>query len=236
MNSIDEFNSGRCKRIDISIDTSIPKFIVKDDGSGIPIGKLTEILTTIHSGGKFDSDAYTFAAGLNGIGTTLTNALSKELRVTVSRDGKKAEQLYKYGRLIEEDISSYNGEVYYTGTKFEWIPDEEIFGDFTIPEQRYLDFVHVVSSINPGIEVHILFNKKSYIFHSTNGISDFLLSLLKKKKVSLVHESPISTRLIDDDMGIDLAFGFSSSIAEESIVSYVNGLPTRSHGGPCNWA
>src|SRR3989338_3548176 len=130
-NSIDEVMAGYCKQVVVIIhnDGSVS---VEDDGRGIPTGMHAEgksgveiVLTTLHAGGKFDSDTYKVSGGLHGVGASCVNALSKSLVVTVKQNGKSYVQKFEYGKPVKP--LEVSGETKETGTKITFLPDDKIF-------------------------------------------------------------------------------------------------------------
>ena len=131
-NSIDEELAEYASKIDISLNED-GSVTVEDDGRGIPVKTHKKynktgvelIMTTLHAGGKFDSEAYKVSGGLHGVGVSCVNALSEWLKVTVRRDGKKYHQEYEHGNTATElkEIGESDGK----GTTITFKPDSEIF-------------------------------------------------------------------------------------------------------------
>ena len=105
-NSVDEAMAGRANEINVTIHADNSVTIV-DNGSGIPVGPhptvkgmdtLDVVMTKLHAGGKFESNAYKVSGGLHGVGVTCVNALSEWLKVEVYRDGKVFAQRYERGQ------------------------------------------------------------------------------------------------------------------------------------------
>src|ERR1044072_12446 len=131
-NSIDEALAGYCDRVEVFIhmDNSIT---VIDNGRGIPVdihkqekvSAAQVVLTKLHAGGKFDTNAYKVAGGLHGVGVSVVNFLSEWLRVEIWRDGNTYEQ--EYARGILQYKLQQTGKTRKRGTKITFKPDMQIF-------------------------------------------------------------------------------------------------------------
>ncbi|MFL2745943.1 MAG: ATP-binding protein, partial [Dehalococcoidia bacterium] len=171
-NSVDEYMAGHCTSVQVDIDSD-GVVVVEDNGRGIPVdvhkktkvSGLETVMTTLHAGGKFDSDAYQVSGGLHGVGISVVNALSSFLNVDVYRDAKHYEQKFSRGKttsdLSDEDISKEDKKA--TGTKVSFKPDSEIFPDidydFSILSQRFKEIAY----LNKGLKIS---------FKSNWGVSD----------------------------------------------------------------
>src|SRR4051812_3455851 len=133
-NSVDEVINGYASRIEVTLHKDGKTVTVTDDGRGIPVdvmpkykkSALEVILTTLHSGGKFEQGNYIHSGGLHGVGSSVVNALSSKLIARVKRDGKHHEQEYAKG--LATSRLSKKGNARGTGTSITFTPDADIFG------------------------------------------------------------------------------------------------------------
>ncbi|HHH51257.1 MAG TPA: DNA gyrase subunit B, partial [Campylobacterales bacterium] len=131
-NSIDEAMAGFCDTIKVTL-TKNGSAIIEDNGRGIPvaphptekISAATVVMTVLHAGGKFDKDTYKVSGGLHGVGVSVVNALSKDLKLTIFCDGSIHEQSFKEG--IPQDSLEITGSSRKKGTKIEFWADDTIF-------------------------------------------------------------------------------------------------------------
>lgn len=155
-NAIDEVQAGFSDELIVHIDTKLNKYSVRDFGRGIPHGKkkldngqeketLEILITKANSGGKFDNSSYNYSSGLNGLGLTITNALSNEIRLVSYRNGKVVEAT-AYGSDIV-DISYETGSSEHNGTLVEFIPNPKMFHNKKIPIDFIKDRCRIASAL-----------------------------------------------------------------------------------------
>src|SRR5258707_7514692 len=131
-NSIDEALAGYCDTVEVTIhlDNSIT---VIDNGRGIPVDMMKKekrsaaevVMTKLHAGGKFDSNAYKVSGGLHGVGVSCVNFLAETLHLEIWRDGLTYEQ--EYARRIPLVALKQTGKTRKRGTKITFKPDPKIF-------------------------------------------------------------------------------------------------------------
>lgn len=165
-NSIDEYIMGYGDKIVISVKDRQVK--VRDYGRGIPLGKVVECVSVINTGAKYNDDVFQFSVGLNGVGTKAVNALSINFRVVSVRSGKFTEAVFEQGKIKQERSGAAKDER--DGTYVEFIPDPDIFGEYSFNpefiEQRLWNY----ACLNSGLTLQ--FNGKPFI--SKRGLYDLL--------------------------------------------------------------
>lgn len=190
-NSIDEAVAGFAKKITVNL-IDAKTIEITDDGRGIPVdehpkfpGKsaLEVILTTLHSGGKFNNNVYKTSGGLHGVGSSVVNALSSEMIVTISRDGYEWRQTFSRGKPTSP-MTRGNATKNH-GTKIRFTIDDEIFGANAVfkPVKIYR-MARAKSFLSRGVRVNWICNPELLTedmnipaqteFYYPNGVADFL--------------------------------------------------------------
>ncbi len=167
-NAVDEFITGHGKQIDVDIKGS--RITVRDYGSGIPLGKLVECVSVINTGAKYNDDVYQFSVGLNGVGTKAVNALSVYFRATAYRDGHFADTVFERGRLqsqIKKGAAAHEPD----GTRIEFVPDEEVFGEYEFNREFVQKRLWIYACLNSGLRLVLNGEQK---FESKQGLLDLL--------------------------------------------------------------
>jgi DNA gyrase subunit B len=233
-NAIDEALAGFCKNVDVTIhyDNSVT---VQDDGRGIPTGLHPEekrptpevILTTLHSGGKFNRQAYKVSGGLHGVGVSVVNALSEWLKIEIRREGKVYSQEYRRGDPASE--FQQTGSTTRTGTTVTFKPDPQVFSkiefSFDVLSQR----LRQLSFLNQGVRItiHDERSDKRHEFDYQGGIASFVEHLNANK--TPVHERPILVAGTKEGVKVELALQWNDSF-QEQIFCFTNNIPNRDGG------
>jgi len=240
-NSIDEAMGGHCDAIDVIIneDNSIS---VKDNGRGIPVdihkkegvSALEVVMTKIGAGGKFDKDSYKVSGGLHGVGVSVVNALSKNLKAEVHRNGNVYEQEYEFGKTMYP--VKQTGTTEFRGTIVTFYPDPEIFKQ-TI-EYNYETLsnrLRELSFLNKGIIISITDKREkdekgefvTEIFQSTEGLKEFI-RFLDDTREPIIGDV-ISMEGEKKDIPVEVAMIYNTSYSE-NLHSYVNNINTHEGG------
>ena len=212
-NSIDEFNMGFGKQIDITLEDGT--CTVRDYGRGIPLGKVKQATSDVNTGGKFDSKNFQKSVGLNGVGIKAVNALSTECEVISYRDGECVRVLYHQGNLIEHTGPEATTEP--NGTFVRFTPDPELFRDYAYRMEFVETMVNNYTYLNTGLSLYL--NGKRYI--SRHGLLDLIRERLTSEPLyPIIH-------LQGED--IEMVLTHTDQYGEE-YYSFVNGQHTTQGG------
>jgi DNA gyrase subunit B len=238
-NSIDEAMNGYASNIGVTLHKDGASITIVDDGRGIPVDKhpktkksaLEVIFTTLHAGGKFEQGNYKTAGGLHGVGASVVNALSKELIATVRRDGAEWEARFKQGQPVGG--VKRNGAARGSGTTVFFRPDATIFPKVEFEADTIKQRLEVSSYLHKGVKIVFEDETKGekQVFQHSEGLADYLKTILRERSATPVHETPFTLAKDSDESGLrlDLALQWTQS-TDEHVRSYVNGIPTGSGG------
>src|ERR1035437_9021268 len=244
-NSVDEALAGHADKIDVTIhlDNSIT---VVDNGRGIPVDNMDidgekvpaaqVVMTTLHAGGKFDSNSYKVSGGLHGVGVSCVNALSEELELEIWRDGFTWEQTYSKGEPTSK-LRKTGAAKIKTGTKVHFVPDKSIFTttleyNFDTLSQRLRE----LAFLNKGLIITLTDERqtdsktseaKRAEFKYNGGIAEFIKHLNRGK--SVLHDKPIYMEADKDDVHIEIGLQYNDAYSE-SVFSFANNINTVDGG------
>ena len=232
-NCIDEAMAGHCSDIQVIINKN-GSVTVQDNGRGIPVDVHKKegvsaaelILTTLHSGGKFDDNSYKVSGGLHGVGVSVVNALSKKLILEVHRDGGEYFQEYSEGKPKAKlkKLKKSNS----TGTKITFFPSDKIFTSIDFETDRIYKRIQELSFLNAGVSINVEDKRsgKSRKFKNNGGLSSYVTHLKGRKQiVSEIFEC--ST--IENDVGVEIAMQWTDSYSE-NVLCYTNNIPQKDGG------
>jgi DNA gyrase subunit B len=237
-NSVDEALAGHCDDINVFI---TPKGWIKvtDNGRGIPVEMhpvekkpaVEVVLTVLHAGGKFGGGGYAVSGGLHGVGASVVNALSTDLRVEVARDGFLWNQEYKIG--VPQKPLAKGKKVDHTGTTIEFKPDGSIFETVEFDYETLRARFQQMAFLNKGLGITITDerNGKTESYKYTRGLVDYVEFLNASKKIELVHDEIISleAETSKKDMSIEVAMQWTNAYTE-SVHTYANTINTHEGG------
>jgi DNA gyrase subunit B len=235
-NSIDEALAGYCDTVEVTIhlDNSIT---VIDNGRGIPVDEIKKekrsaaevVMTKLHAGGKFDSNAYKVSGGLHGVGVSCVNFLSEKLHLEIWRDGRTYEQ--EYARGIPVAPLTPTGKTRKRGTKITFKPDGQIFTETSFSFDKLSERLREKAFLNKGIRITIKDEReepeRSHEFYYKGGIAEFVKHLNKNK--STLHDKPIYFEKEGDALSIEVAIQYNDGY-DEKVYSFANNINTVDGG------
>ncbi len=235
-NSVDEVINGYATHIDVILHKDHRSVTVSDNGRGIPVdikkefkkSALELVLTTLHAGGKFSSGQYQYSGGLHGVGSSVVNALSEEMIARVKRDGFEWEQRYVRGETASK--LTKKGAVRGTGTTTYFRPDPQIFGKQEFSAETIRFRLEAKTFLHKGLK--ITFRDEavgtSEVLQHEGGIADFLNKIVADRgKAPTTPQAFYFQR--ENGIRIEAALQWTES-HEETLRSYVNGIPTTQGG------
>src|SRR5271155_2963352 len=244
-NSVDEALAGHADKIEVTIhlDNSIT---VVDNGRGIPVDNMTlengdvlpaaqVVMTTLHAGGKFDSNSYKVSGGLHGVGVSCVNALSEELDLEIWRDGFTWEQTYSKGEPTSKLKKA--GATKKRGTRVHFVPDKTIFTttveyNFDTLSQRLRE----LAFLNKGLIITLTDERqtdsktgeaKRAEFKYNGGIAEFIKHLNRGK--TTLHDKPIYMEAEKDGVTMEIGMQYNDAYSE-SVFSFANNINTVDGG------
>ena len=232
-NAIDEAINGYGKKITVTI-TKIGSVIVSDEGRGVPIGKHSSgastpevIYTVLHAGGKFETDGYKVSGGLHGVGSSVVNALSKWMKVTICREGKICEISFKNGGKVDKPLKQI-GTTKQTGTTVEFFPDEEIFGTAKFSYSTICERMQESAFLINGLTMEVIDEEtdRHNIYSYDNGLVSFVEYVNEGKEVinKIINFNGEKNGIV-----VDIAMQYTNTY-NESILSFVNNVKTVDGG------
>ncbi|MCM8597557.1 MAG: DNA topoisomerase (ATP-hydrolyzing) subunit B [Candidatus Accumulibacter sp.] len=253
-NAIDEALAGHCDEIVITIhaDSSIS---VSDNGRGIPTGiKFDDkhepkrsaaeiVMCVLHAGGKFNQNSYKVSGGLHGVGVSCVNALSRWLRLTVRRDGKKhfiefnrglvVDRLIEVQRGVEVSPLRVVGDSEKRGTELHFMADEEIFGAVEFHYEIIAKRLRELSFLNNGVKIRLNDQRmgKEEDFAFLGGVKGFVEYINRSKAVlhtNIFHAKGDSLSA-NGVISVEVAMQWNDSYAEQ-VLCFTNNIPQADGG------
>ncbi|MBD5487143.1 MAG: DNA gyrase subunit B [Lachnospiraceae bacterium] len=198
-NAVDEHLAGFCTTIRVTLEAD-GSATVSDNGRGIPVGMHEKgisaerlVFTTLHAGGKFDNEAYKTSGGLHGVGSSVVNALSKYMHVTVKTGGFIYEDHYEQGiptMELDNGLLPAVGKTKETGTTINFLPDDTIFDRTRFKEDEVKSRLHETAYLNPELTIIYEDKRKDEVehleYHEPEGIVGFIKDMNKSKET--IHD------------------------------------------------
>lgn len=236
-NSVDEALAGFCTRIDVTL-LANGGVRVRDNGRGIPVDKrsdtnesaLTTVMTTLHAGGKFDSDVYQMSGGLHGVGISVVNALSRRLVVEVVRQGYLWEQIFEFGEPVTK-VKRVK-PMKRTGTEVTFWADPEIFEELTeYSAKTVITRLREMAFLTKGLEIRFSDERGEELVEETfryaGGIVDFVKYLNANRDP--IHNQVAYFEHKDDKAEVEIALQWTSGYTE-TVLSFANNINTHEGG------
>lgn len=235
-NAIDEAMAGFCDRIEITIEKD-GNVLIKDNGRGIPVDKhkrtgksaLETVMTYLHAGGKFDSQAYKVSGGLHGVGAAVVNALSSKMWVEVHRQGKVHRQEYERGKAKGNLKTSANGtKSKASGTTVWFEPDRDIFPEAEFKFSTLAERFREMAFLTKGIWIAFVDERtdRAVTYYFEGGIKSFVQRLNRGRQT--YHDPFYMEREVEGNV-VEIALQYNDSY-NESTFAFANCIHTIDGG------
>ncbi len=235
-NSIDEHLAGHASKITVTLnaDNSVS---VEDNGRGIPIdihpktkkSAVETVFTVLHAGGKFggENSGYQMSGGLHGVGSSVVNALSDYLEVTIWKDKKEHKIKFSKGGSKSTGLKEV-GPTKKQGTMVEFKPDNTMFSTINLKGAIISERLKELAYLNPGVEIYFNDNKNETKekYHYPEGILAYVEKIAESQK-SITKAYGFDAA--NNKIKLKVAFKYTTS-SQENIHSFVNNIITPEGG------
>lgn len=247
-NAFDEAMGGYCDTIEVKL---LPDnwVSVTDNGRGIPVdihpikkvSALELVLTQLHAGGKFGDGGYKVSGGLHGVGVSVVNALSTDIKAEINRDGKIWVQDYKYGKPVKKVKAI--GKTKKTGTTIAFHADPKVFETVDYTWKNVIDHLRQQAYLTKGVHIKIsdertLEEKErdntavqlpiaNYEFYFEGGIASYVKHINKNRDAK--HDNVFYIEKRVEDVNVEIALQYTGDYSE-SLHAFANNI-TNPDGG-----
>ena len=232
-NAVDEHLAGFCSTIRVTLEAD-GSATVSDNGRGIPVGMHEKgisaerlVFTTLHAGGKFDNDAYKTSGGLHGVGSSVVNALSTYLHVTVKTGGQIYEDHYERGiptLELKDGLLPAVGKTRESGTTINFLPDDTIFDKTRFKEDDVKSRLHETAYLNPALTIIYEDKRGSEVehieYHEPEGIVGFIKDMNKSREA--IHDV-IYFKGETEGITVECAFQYVNEF-HENVLGFCNNI------------